>query len=44
MLQVIYSAGLNGVDGFLVTVECNCSNRMEKFINKPITGVFLKEI
>ena len=41
MLQVIYSAGLNGVDGFLVTVECNCSNRMEKFdvVGLPDTAV-----
>lgn len=31
MLQTVYSAGLSGVDGFLVTVECNCSNRLPKF-------------
>ena len=31
MLQTVYSAGLNGVDGFPVTVECNCSNRLAKF-------------
>ncbi|MBE6637212.1 MAG: ATP-binding protein [Ruminococcaceae bacterium] len=31
MLQTVYSAGLNGVDGFPVTVECNCANRLSKF-------------
>ena len=31
MLQTVYSAGINGVDGFPVTVECNCSNRLAKF-------------
>ena len=31
MLQTVYSAGLNGVDGFPVTIECNCANRLAKF-------------
>ncbi len=31
MLQTVYSAGLNGVDGFPVTIECNCANRLPKF-------------
>ena len=31
MLQTVYSAGLNGIDGFSVTVECNCANRLAKF-------------
>ena len=41
MLQVVYSAGLNGVDGFPVTVECNCSNRFDKFevVGLPDTAV-----
>ena len=43
MLQVIYSAGLNGVDGFLVTVECNCSNRMEKFDVVGLPDAAVKE-
>ncbi len=31
MLQTVYSAGLNGIDGFSVTIECNCANRLPKF-------------
>ncbi len=31
MLQTVYSAGTSGVDGFAVTVECNCSNRLARF-------------
>ncbi len=43
MLQVIYSAGLSGVDGFLVTVECNCSNRIEKFDVVGLPDAAVKE-
>ncbi len=31
MLQTVYSAGLSGIDGFSVTIECNCANRLAKF-------------
>ena len=31
MLQTVYSAGLSGVDGFPVTIECNCANRLSRF-------------
>ena len=31
MLSCVYSAGICGIDGFLVTVECNCMKRMACF-------------
>ena len=31
MLSIIYSAGLAGIDGFLVTVECNAQDKMPQF-------------
>lgn len=31
MLSCVYSAGISGIDGFLVTVECNCSKRISCF-------------
>ena len=31
MLSCVYSAGICGIDGFLVTVECNCTKRMTCF-------------
>lgn len=31
MLSCVYSAGISGIDGFLVTVECNCTKRMASF-------------
>ena len=31
MLSVIYAAGLFGVDGFLVTVECSSAERIPQF-------------
>ncbi len=41
MLQTVYSAGLTGVDGFPVTIECNCANRLAKFevVGLPDTAV-----
>ena len=41
MLQKVYTSGLNGVDGFEVTVECNCSNRLPRFdvVGLPDTAV-----
>lgn len=43
MLRVIYSAGLNGVDGFPVTVECNCANRLAKFEVVGLPDAAVKE-
>lgn len=31
MLSVVYAAGLAGVDGFLVTVECSSAERIPQF-------------
>ncbi len=31
MISKVYSAGLSGVNGFPVTIECSVQNRMEKF-------------
>ncbi len=43
MLRVIYSAGLSGVDGFPVTVECNCANRLAKFEVVGLPDAAVKE-
>lgn len=43
MLEVIYSAGLSGVDGFPVTVECNCANRLSKFEVVGLPDAAVKE-
>ena len=43
MLQTVYSAGLNGVDGFPVTVECNCANRLSKFEVVGLPDAAVKE-
>lgn len=43
MLQKIYSAGLNGVDGFEVTVECNCSQRLPRFDIVGLPDAAVKE-
>lgn len=41
MLSTVYSAGLYGVDGFLVTVECNVVDKLESFeiVGLPDTAV-----
>ena len=31
MLSCVYSAGISGIDGYLVTVECNCTKKMPAF-------------
>ena len=43
MLQTVYSAGLNGIDGFSVTVECNCANRLSKFEVVGLPDAAVKE-
>lgn len=41
MLSTIYSAGLLGIDGYIVTVECNSQRRVESFdiVGLPDTAV-----
>ena len=43
MLRVINSAGLSGVDGFPVTVECNCANRLARFEVVGLPDAAVKE-
>jgi len=43
MLTTVYSAGVNGVDGFPVTVECNCSNRFSRFEVVGLPDMAVKE-
>lgn len=43
MLSKIYTAGLNGVEGFLVTVECNCTNRLENFVLVGLPDMAVRE-
>ena len=31
MLSCVHSAAVCGIDGFLVSVECNCTKRMSAF-------------
>ena len=31
MLSIVYSAGLSGIDGFLVGVECNITDKLPQF-------------
>ncbi len=43
MLSSVYSAGLEGVDGYIVTVECNMSKRMEAFEIVGLPDAAVKE-
>lgn len=43
MLSRVYTAGLSGVEGFLVTVECNVTNRMENFVMGGLPDAAIKE-
>ncbi len=43
MVSKVYTAGLNGVDGFLVTVECNCTNRLESFVLVGLPDMAVRE-
>lgn len=43
MLQTVYSAGINGIDGFSVTVECNSANRLAKFEVVGLPDAAVKE-
>ncbi len=43
MLSIVYSAGLEGIDGFLVSVECNSQERMPQFEIVGLPGLAIKE-
>ena len=43
MLSIVYSAGLAGVDGFPVTVECNSQDKMPQFEIIGLPGPAIKE-
>lgn len=43
MLETVYSVGINGVDGFCVTVECNCTNRLPAFEIVGLPDAAVKE-
>ena len=44
MLSTIYSAGLFGIDGFLVSVECNAQNKIPSFELVGLPDLAVKEI
>ncbi len=43
MLSIVYSAGLAGIDGFTVTVECNSQEKMPQFEIIGLPGPAIKE-
>lgn len=43
MLSIVYSAGLAGIDGFLVTVECNSQEKIPQFEIIGLPGLAIKE-
>ena len=43
MLSTLYSAGLRGVDGFIVTVECDVRDRQEHFEIVGLPDAAIKE-
>ena len=43
MLSIVYSAGLAGVDGFPVTVECNSQDKLPQFEIIGLPGPAIKE-
>ncbi len=43
MLSIVYSAGLLGIDGFLVTVECNSQEKIPQFEIIGLPGLAIKE-
>ncbi len=43
MLSIVYSAGLMGIDGFLVTVECNSQEKIPQFEIIGLPGLAIKE-
>ena len=43
MLSIVYSAGLSGIDGFLVTVECTTNDKMPQFEMVGLADTAVKE-
>ena len=43
MLSTVYSAGLFGIDGFIVTVECNGMSRIPEFELVGLPDLAVKE-
>ncbi len=43
MLSTVYSAGLFGIDGYIVTVECNAQSRIPKFELVGLPDLAVKE-
>ena len=43
MLSTVYSAGLFGIDGYIVTVECNAQSRMPSFELVGLPDLAVKE-
>ena len=43
MLSIVYSAGLAGIDGFLVSVECNSQDKIPQFEIIGLPGPAIKE-
>ena len=43
MLSTVYSAGLFGIDGYIVTVECNAQNRIPDFELVGLPDLAVKE-
>lgn len=43
MLSIVYSAGLSGIDGFLVGVECDIQERIPQFEIIGLPGTAIKE-
>lgn len=43
MLSTVYSAGLLGIDGYIVTVECNARQKMPKFELVGLPDLAVKE-
>ena len=43
MLSTVYSAGLYGIDGYIVTVECNAQSRMPCFDLVGLPDLAVKE-
>ena len=43
MLSTVYSAGLFGIDGYIVTVECNAQSRIPDFELVGLPDLAVKE-
>ena len=43
MISTVYSAGIYGIEGYLVTVECGLSNGLPSFDLVGLPGAAVKE-